>query len=236
MDAIRRSSIGFGILVIVWIVVYWWWEPTPRAVAIDRAAPSGISAGTPGPSADQPSVSGFRNEPSAERREPARTNPPPSRPPPDPAPTNPSASETVRGVEAPVFRSYTVRSGDTFEIIARRELGSSSHASAIARSNPLLDPTRLRQGQTIRIPIDPRNIQGRDVSGVPASDVRGPLPEYTVKPGDTLGDISKAVYGSSAHWRTILDANRGVLRDEKSLRPGQRLVIPPLGDSAPGPR
>lgn len=235
MDAIRRSSLGFAILVIVWIVVYWWWEPKPRAVAFDRSTPAASDPSSP--TVPVPAES-------ARPKQPEPPPPLPVNPPPEtkisPPPTDSAPAPLVRGVEAPVFRSYTIRAGDTFEIIARRELGSSSHAAAIARSNPLLDPTRLRRGQEIRIPVDPSNIQGRQVSGVPATGVRGAVQEYTVKAGDTLGDISRAVYGSSAHWRDILDANRGVLKDEKSLRAGQRLLIPPRepsqGDSAPGPR
>jgi nucleoid-associated protein YgaU len=224
MDAMRRSSIAFAVLVIVWIVVYWWWEPKPRSIAFDQGSKL----------VSLPPES--RTEP-APPREPVRT------PPPEPAPKAEepqprSTPPTVGGVEAPAFRAYTLRRGDTFEIIARRELGSSSHAAAISRANPLLDPTRLREGQTIRIPLDPSNIQGREVSGVPADQVVPGMSEYLVKSGDTLGEISRAVYGSPVHWGVILDANRSILKNEKSIRAGQRLVIPPLtpGDSTPGPR
>lgn len=234
MDAIRRSSIGFAVLVIVWIVVYWWWEPKPRSIAFDQGSAL-VSSGAHDP------ASGSGPIPSP--AEPSRVEPNPQ---PQPEPTPPPRSEpppatprlTVRGVEAPAFRSYTLRRGDTFETIARRELGSSSHAAAISRANPLLDPTRLREGQTIRIPLDPSNIQGREVSGVPADETVPGMTEYLVKPGDTLGEISRSVYGSPAHWPAILEANRSILKDEKSIRAGQRLVIPPLspGDSTPGPR
>lgn len=232
MDAIRRSSIGFAVLVIVWIVVYWWWEPKPRSIAFDQGSTL-ASSGADDPASD--------TRPTPPLPEPTGVEPKPQpRPEPTPPPRTESATPqaTVRGVEAPAFRSYTLRRGDTFEIIARRELGSSSHASAISRANPLLDPTRLREGQTIRIPLDPSNIQGREVSGVPADEAVPGMTEYQVKPGDTLGEISRSVYGSSAHWRIILEANRSILKDEKSIRAGQRLVIPPLspGDSTPGPR
>ncbi len=229
MDAIRRSSIGFAVLVIVWIVVYWWWEPKPRSIAFDQG--SKLVSLPPETRAESTS------------REPARTSPPepapkPERPQPQLQTQPQSQPPAVRGVEAPAFRSYTLRRGDTFEIIARRELGSSSHAAAISRANPLQDPTRLREGQTIRIPLDPSNIQGREVSDVPADQVAPGMTEYQVKAGDTLGEISRSVYGSSAHWRVILEANRSILKNEKSIRAGQRLVIPPLtpGDSTPGPR
>lgn len=52
---------------------------------------------------------------------------------------------------------------------------------------------------------------------------------YTAQRRDTLGRISRKVYGSSRHWKTILKANHKVLRgNEKRLKPGMTLVIPKL--------
>jgi len=49
---------------------------------------------------------------------------------------------------------------------------------------------------------------------------------YTVKDGDTLGTISKTVYGSTKHWQVIQSANPDV--DPRRMRPGVRLTIPRL--------
>ena len=49
---------------------------------------------------------------------------------------------------------------------------------------------------------------------------------YTVKPGDTLSDISSANLGTSRRWREILDLNRNTLPDEYSLQPGMILKLP----------
>lgn len=52
---------------------------------------------------------------------------------------------------------------------------------------------------------------------------------YKARKRDTLGRISRKVYGSSRHWRTILKANHKVLKgNEKRLKPGMTLVIPKL--------
>ncbi|MDF1662057.1 MAG: LysM peptidoglycan-binding domain-containing protein [Planctomycetota bacterium] len=52
---------------------------------------------------------------------------------------------------------------------------------------------------------------------------------YTARKRDTLGRISRKVYGSSRHWKTILKANHKVLKgNEKRLKPGMTLVIPKL--------
>lgn len=127
----------------------------------------------------------------------------------------------------------------------------------LSRANPLVTPNRLIPGKTrLRIPEDPQNIQGRIVSvgpdGVPDSpNARRPAPfspagaqpmpqspstapptptkvtEYTVRPGDTLSGIAKAVYTRStpALWDLIARANG--LDDAKALRPGVKLRIPP---------
>jgi serine-type D-Ala-D-Ala carboxypeptidase/endopeptidase (penicillin-binding protein 4) len=45
--------------------------------------------------------------------------------------------------------TYTIRSGDTFDAIARRH---GTTAAALQRANPGVDPRRLRPGRTIRLP------------------------------------------------------------------------------------
>jgi nucleoid-associated protein YgaU len=47
-----------------------------------------------------------------------------------------------------------------------------------------------------------------------------------VKRGDTLSGISKNVYGRSADWQKIFEANRDQLPSTDRLKPGMVLVIP----------
>ncbi|MCW5767265.1 MAG: LysM peptidoglycan-binding domain-containing protein [Phycisphaeraceae bacterium] len=215
MDAIRRASIGFGFLVAVWILVYWWWQPSSSRIAFDPDASTAKlvegrladapSAGEPVrvPVVQQPPVTPVESQPAPERR-----------------------VEPTQGVLAPRFRPYTVRRGDTMESIALRQMGSRDHAQALSRANPLQDPTRLREGITIQIPLDPSNIQGREVRAEPRAPAVGGGTEYVVKPGDTLAGIAQRHYGSSSRWKVILDANRDRLKDERSLRPGQTIILP----------
>jgi nucleoid-associated protein YgaU len=49
-------------------------------------------------------------------------------------------------------RSYTVKRGDTFEGIARRELGSHRRVEDIRVLNPDVDPTRIKEGNKILLP------------------------------------------------------------------------------------
>lgn len=49
---------------------------------------------------------------------------------------------------------------------------------------------------------------------------------YTVRPGDTLGGISKKAYGTTRHWKAILEANRDVIPSEAKMRAGVELKLP----------
>lgn len=49
---------------------------------------------------------------------------------------------------------------------------------------------------------------------------------YTVKKGDTLGEISSKVYGTSKGWKRIYEANTDILKDPNRLSTGQTLRIP----------
>jgi nucleoid-associated protein YgaU len=48
--------------------------------------------------------------------------------------------------------SYTIGKGDTYEAIARRQLGDRKRVADLRELNPGIDPTRLRVGQKIRLP------------------------------------------------------------------------------------
>jgi len=131
--------------------------------------------------------------------------------------------------EAPQF--YTVVAGDSLYRIAEKTFGPGKGPQwrRIAEVNPALsDPSRLRPGMRIVIPI-PQAPQGPvpDVAeeATAIADSGTPSPQdYVVKPGDTLGEISMAVYGTSRKWRMIRQANGNL--DPRALRPGLKLVIP----------
>ncbi|MCU0863540.1 MAG: LysM peptidoglycan-binding domain-containing protein [Planctomycetes bacterium] len=63
-----------------------------------------------------------------------------------------AAQKKVAVEVAAAERSYTIGKGDTFERIARAELGSSKRVEELRELNPAVDPTRLRIGQRIKLP------------------------------------------------------------------------------------
>ncbi len=50
------------------------------------------------------------------------------------------------------YRTYIISKGDSFERIARIELGSARRVSEVMRLNPNVDPRRLRLGKKIKLP------------------------------------------------------------------------------------
>ena len=50
--------------------------------------------------------------------------------------------------------------------------------------------------------------------------------KYKVQSGDTLSKVAQRVYGDSAKYRKIFDANRDVLKDPDKINVGQELKLP----------
>lgn len=204
MENPARIFAGFGILAVLWIAVYWWWEPGGDARI--TFAEGGVGGGRVEAAPEPAQTPGGNTQ----------------------APARPAV------VIPPSFTEYTIREdGETLAEVSRRFFGTPDHADAIARANPLMDPARLRPGRVLRVPRDPANIQGRVVrADPPGSPVAGPAEpvEYVILDGDTLSTISQQFYGTTTRAGQIFEHNRARLRLKSmdSIRAGQVLVIPPV--------
>jgi putative chitinase len=105
--------------------------------------------------------------------------------------------------------TYVVQRGDTLYSIARRY---GSTVEAIAAANGIANPSRIRVGQTLKIPT----------SGSPPSPSPAGGTTYVVQPGDNLFRIALR-YGVSyaylARYNGIADPSR--------IYVGQVIRIPP---------
>jgi nucleoid-associated protein YgaU len=65
-------------------------------------------------------------------------------------------------------------------------------------------------------------------STTPASTTPASTPQtYTVKAGDSLSKIAKAVYGDAKKWKQIYEANQAIIgKNPDLIKPGQVLTIP----------
>lgn len=78
------------------------------------------------------------------------------------------------------------------------------------------------------MPEDFSDVQSGSSSTAPrANQQQQTQREYTVKKGDSLSKIAKAIYGDMHRWKDIYEANRQVIGDNPDLiQPGQNLRIP----------
>jgi len=114
---------------------------------------------------------------------------------------------------------YTIKEGDTMSSIAQAWFGDGKKWDLIAKANPLVDPTKMQVGQKLNLPAK-------------STEREKPKPgtrEYVVRPGDTLVDIARAVYGDGARWKAIYDANKSAIgADPDHVTVGMKLTIPAL--------
>lgn len=124
--------------------------------------------------------------------------------------------------------NYIVRSGDTLERIAGAYCTT---AARIQRLNGIVDPSQLRIGDELRIPISSEDCAiltvTQDDTGEDelrqADTGRRILRTYFVEAGDTLFDIGLAF---NVTWRDLQEFNNLTDAEAAQLFVGQRLLIP----------
>lgn len=220
-----RVACGLGALVLLWVIVYWWTPAPSRSIAFEaprefeEAAAREATAREPQPPLEvEVATSSTRSSSSV-----------------------PTDTPTRSGVEPPSFYMHTVVKGDSALSIAKKYYGSGDQWQAVMHANPKTDFQHLRAGMRVRVPVDPRNVQGRARPGQSEAKEsterapRGPADgktasgvTYQVVSGDTLTGLAHRFYGRAALWRIIVDANREALGEDGSrLRAGMTIVIPP---------
>ena len=134
------------------------------------------------------------------------------------------------------LRTMRVQERDNLTKIAARELGNGDRWLEIAELNRIPKPYRVQVGQLLYMPGENAAAQASNASAsnerpqaTPSPAPSGTTPStYKVKSGDTPGEISQAVYGTSKHWKSILSANG--IADARGLKVGTVLKIPPRAD------
>ena len=147
------------------------------------------------------------------------------------------------------YRSYTVQKGDSYFRIAQQHYGDGNLWKELARFNGGSEVVRL--GAAIKIPsretltgspgAEPKKTADEPRAPVPAAKPEPKKPEsapakpgrievaaltYTVKRGDTLGEISQRTLGTSRRWREIADINN--IKDVDVIPAGTVLKLPPM--------
>ena len=141
---------------------------------------------------------------------PADTNPPPLT-------ATPPATIEPTPATAAAITDYKIVQGDTFSTIARK---FHTTTRALMDANPGIEPTKLRIGQSIKIPAPVAPLPPGSGTATPAAGVAGGDQTYVVKSGDTLIKIA-------ADHKTTVKALRSAnsLTTDK-IKVGQKLKIP----------
>ncbi len=137
-----------------------------------------------------------------------------------------TTTDTHAPTPGPGERTYTVKSGDSYYTIAKRELGQASRWKEIEKLNGI-GAEELHVGQVIKLPAKKDASSGSSTSGSTSGDSHSSGATgktHTVAGGETLSDISKQYFGTTARWKDIVKANPGV--DPEALKVGQKLIIP----------
>lgn len=138
----------------------------------------------------------------------------------------------------PVVVQHHVQANESLYKIADRYYGDGNQWRRIAEANPgrVGENGSVREGVTLRI-LDPRTVAtpGQSASRSPVRRAQadpsatrastGPL-TYTVKSGDTLGEISQELLGTVRRQHELIALNRDVLKDPDNLLAGTVLKLP----------
>lgn len=132
-----------------------------------------------------------------------------------PADTTPAATNGT---------TYTVVKYDTLGQIALNNYGSYKYHTALYKANSEAFKATggaLKPGMTLTLPDTLGNAKR---IGMPVAGDGETL--YTVKAGDTLGGIAKAVYGDVMKYQAIFERNSDRLKNVNSIYEGQIIVLP----------
>jgi len=121
---------------------------------------------------------------------------------------------------------YIVQPGDNLWKIAVKFYGDGIFWRQIFTDNAdvIRHPDSLHAGQRLKIYLT----VGNGMTGAAAfnGSLSASGSSYVVQPGDSLWGIAGKVYGKSARWREIYEANRNTISDPERIYTKQVLVIP----------
>jgi tetratricopeptide (TPR) repeat protein len=131
---------------------------------------------------------------------------------------------------------HTVQPDESISTLAERYYGDYRKFHLIAEYNELADPTRVKVGQDIKIPViegipimaDPGEIQAEE--GASSEELAGDIITvkryiiHTVQPEESLSKLAKMYYGDYSKFHVIAQFND--LGNGTSVRVGQELKIP----------
>jgi LysM repeat protein len=140
-----------------------------------------------------------------------------------PASLSPSPTPAPAIVAAPA--AYKVQKGDTFATIARTKLGKESLWTEIQRLNPAVQPSKLREGQELKLPTaTPTPAPSKPALDKPLAMPADGMRDYVVRKGDSYEKIAINQLGGRKRTSDVIAANPGV--PPEKLRAGMTIKLP----------
>ncbi|MDZ4755545.1 MAG: LysM peptidoglycan-binding domain-containing protein [Phycisphaerae bacterium] len=129
-------------------------------------------------------------------------------------------------------RTYTVKAGDTFTLIAHRAYDRKSLGEKLASYNGT-KPESLKVGATVKLPAL-SELDAALADAASSGDPRTPgtrrssnrFRVYEVKDGDTLYRIAERELGSAGRWQELQISNDDLLKGSNALKAGMHIKIP----------
>jgi len=127
---------------------------------------------------------------------------------------------------------HPVQKGESLWTIAEGHYGDGALWRELAAFNDdRVVNGAVRAGVTLRIPPKPVLLGERPApasaeAATPAPERKKPAREYTIKPGDTLGELSQRFLGTVRRQDEIVEMNRDVIDDPDVLPVGETIKIP----------
>lgn len=156
---------------------------------------------------------------------------------PTPAPATRTAHVVPASAPPSASSEYVVQKGDNMMQIATRMLGSRSRWTEIRDMNPRVDPSRLKVGTKLAMPVSASAAKSGASAKAPVhkpavapaskehlSPKSGSGGTYLVHKGDTMKSIAEKELGDRARWKEIASANPHV--DANHLPVGTSLRLP----------
>jgi len=140
------------------------------------------------------------------------------------------------------FKTHKVQYNDSLHKIAKKYYGDESRWLLIFNANQdkIQDRNSLKIGTELIIPEEKTAAQKIQTETkteittpslsqiVEVEDAKPTARKHIIQQGDSLYTLAIKYYNDGTKWNKIFDANKRSLKDQKSLKIGQELVIPDL--------
>ena len=120
---------------------------------------------------------------------------------------------------------HIVEAGQSLSMISKLYYGKYKYWKGLASVNDISNPNIIYPGQRIQMVVAEQSASVGSTGNYQGGD-------YVVGEGETLGDVSRQVYGSSRYWKALYVKNKDKISNPDMIYQGQSLSVVPQADVA----